>query len=75
MSTDLGKPARLVVEGAETEADKAIVEMLFEPLLHVLRNAMDHGVEDAATRAARHKARLRPSDCARDARASMSWWN
>jgi len=56
MSTDLGKPARLVVEGAETEADKAIVEMLFEPLLHVLRNAMDHGVEDAATRAARHKA-------------------
>ena len=56
MSTDLGKPARLDVEGAETEADKAIVEMLFEPLLHVLRNAMDHGIEDAATRAERRKA-------------------
>jgi two-component system chemotaxis sensor kinase CheA len=55
MSNDLGKPARLVVEGADTEADKAIVEMLFEPLLHVVRNAMDHGVEDASTRAAHRK--------------------
>ena len=55
MSSDLKKPARLVVEGAETEADKAIVEMLFEPLLHVLRNAMDHGVENVSTRAAQGK--------------------
>jgi len=55
ISSDLGKPARLVVEGGETEADKAIVEMLFEPLLHVLRNALAHGVENDSTRAARHK--------------------
>ena len=44
MSRSLAKPVRLVIEGEETQADKAIVEMLFEPLLHVVRNAMDHGV-------------------------------
>jgi two-component system, chemotaxis family, sensor kinase CheA len=52
---DLGKPANLVIEGEDTEADKVIVEMLSEPLLHVLRNAMDHGVESASVRAARGK--------------------
>jgi two-component system chemotaxis sensor kinase CheA len=50
MSLNLGKPAELVVEGEDTEADKTIVEMLFEPLLHVVRNAIDHGIEDAAQR-------------------------
>jgi two-component system chemotaxis sensor kinase CheA len=55
IATDLGKPASLVIEGEDTEADKVIVEMLFEPLLHVLRNAMDHGVESASARAARGK--------------------
>ena len=51
MSSALGKPVNLTMEGDETEADKAIVEMLFEPLLHVLRNALDHGIENQATRA------------------------
>lgn len=51
ISIDLAKPVDLVIEGEDTEADKAIVENLFEPLLHVLRNAIDHGIEDAATRA------------------------
>ncbi|HYJ18062.1 MAG TPA: chemotaxis protein CheW, partial [Burkholderiales bacterium] len=55
MSADLGKPATLVIEGDDTEADKVIVEMLFEPLLHVFRNALDHGVESAAVRAAKGK--------------------
>jgi two-component system chemotaxis sensor kinase CheA len=41
----LGKPVRLIMEGEDTEADKAIVESLFEPLLHVVRNALDHGLE------------------------------
>src|SRR5204862_440915 len=50
-----GKPARLVTEGEATEADKAIVESLFEPLLHVLRNALDHGIESAEVRAAAGK--------------------
>jgi two-component system chemotaxis sensor kinase CheA len=50
MVVTLGKPARLVTEGDSTEADKTIVEGLFEPLLHVLRNALDHGIESAADR-------------------------
>jgi two-component system chemotaxis sensor kinase CheA len=50
MSVTLGKSAKLVMEGETTEADKAVVEALFEPLLHVMRNALDHGVEDAAGR-------------------------
>ncbi|RFU44503.1 chemotaxis protein CheA [Paraburkholderia sp. DHOC27] len=50
IAAGLDKSVDLVTEGAETEADKAIVEMLFEPLLHVVRNAVDHGIEDKAGR-------------------------
>ena len=56
MVVSLGKPARLITEGDETEADKVIVESLFEPLLHVLRNALDHGVEAPDVRAAAGKS-------------------
>src|SRR6185295_2906987 len=52
MAASAGKPARLMIEGATTEADKTIVEAIAEPLLHVLRNGLDHGLEDAAERAA-----------------------
>jgi two-component system chemotaxis sensor kinase CheA len=55
MVVTLGKPARLVTQGEDTEADKAVVESLFEPLLHVLRNALDHGVESAEARVAAAK--------------------
>jgi two-component system, chemotaxis family, sensor kinase CheA len=55
MSLNLGKPAQIKIEGEETEADKTIVEMLFEPLLHVIRNAVDHGIEDAERRRAAGK--------------------
>jgi two-component system, chemotaxis family, sensor kinase CheA len=57
MSDSLGKPVALKFVGEDTEADKRIIEMLFEPLLHVLRNAVDHGVENAAVRAERGKPR------------------
>lgn len=50
MSTSLRKPVKLTVEGEDTEADKAIIEMLFEPLLHIVRNAMDHGIEPPSSR-------------------------
>ena len=56
MSARLGKPANLATEGEDTEADKAIVEALYEPLLHVLRNAIDHGVEPPERRAAAGKS-------------------
>ncbi|MCH2110006.1 MAG: chemotaxis protein CheA, partial [Polyangiaceae bacterium] len=46
ISRELNKEVRLVITGAETEIDKLIVEELSEPLLHMLRNAIDHGIED-----------------------------
>jgi two-component system chemotaxis sensor kinase CheA len=47
----VGKSVRLVTEGEATEADATIVDALFEPLLHVLRNAVDHGIETSERRA------------------------
>ena len=55
MSESLGKQVNLVIEGEETEADKTVVEMLFEPLMHVIRNAMDHGIEGPRMRLERNK--------------------
>jgi two-component system chemotaxis sensor kinase CheA len=66
MSVSLGKPVNLQVAGDDTEADKAIVEMLFEPLLHIIRNAVDHGVESSEERVTRGK----PSVAALHIRAS-----
>ena len=72
MAAALGKPARLVIEGDDTEADKSIVEALFEPLLHVVRNAIDHGVESAAERTAAGKPAIATIRLRRRARAIMS---
>ena len=55
MAGSLGKSVRLETHGEGTEADKGVVEGLFEPLLHVLRNAVDHGIEDEAGRRAAGK--------------------
>jgi two-component system chemotaxis sensor kinase CheA len=55
MAASVGKPARLMIEGATTEADKSIVEAIAEPLIHVLRNGLDHGVEGVDERAAAGK--------------------
>jgi two-component system chemotaxis sensor kinase CheA len=55
LAESLGKPVKLISEGDNTEADKLVVEGLYEPLLHILRNALDHGVEPAADRAAQGK--------------------
>ncbi len=51
----LGKDIDFSVEGGEVEADKAIVDGVFEPLLHLLRNAVDHGVETRERRTAAGK--------------------
>jgi two-component system, chemotaxis family, sensor kinase CheA len=56
ISNSLGKPVRLSIEGEDTEVDKSIIEFLHEPLLHVVRNAMDHGVEPGPERAAAGKS-------------------
>lgn len=52
MARGLGKEVDLLVEASGVEADKAVLEGLFEPLTHLLRNAVDHGVEDVETRRA-----------------------
>jgi two-component system chemotaxis sensor kinase CheA len=51
ISGSVGKTVRLITEGENTEADATIVDALFEPLLHVLRNAVDHGIESPEQRA------------------------
>ncbi len=50
MSRDVGKEIRLVITGAETEIDKLIVEELSDPLMHMIRNAIDHGIEPVEAR-------------------------
>jgi len=52
---ELGKDIALEIRGADTELDKAVVEKIGDPLLHLVRNAIDHGIEAAEQRAARGK--------------------
>jgi two-component system, chemotaxis family, sensor kinase CheA len=56
LAKDLGKDVDLVIEGAETEVDRVVVDSLYDPLVHMLRNALDHGIETAEERAATTKA-------------------
>lgn len=51
----LNKEIELEIEGAETELDRSMVEKLNDPLMHIVRNAMDHGIEPVAVRQARGK--------------------
>lgn len=55
LSRKLGKDVDLVIEGSEVELDKSIVELLSDPLTHLVRNALDHGVETPEERAAAQK--------------------
>ncbi|MHB1100850.1 MAG: chemotaxis protein CheA, partial [Burkholderiales bacterium] len=55
VSHELGKDIRLVISGAETELDKTVVEKIGDPLTHLVRNSMDHGIESAEIREARGK--------------------
>jgi two-component system chemotaxis sensor kinase CheA len=55
ISRDAGKEIRFIITGADTELDKLIVEELSDPLMHIIRNAIDHGVEPPGRRAAAHK--------------------
>lgn len=52
----LGKAIELRLEGADTPLDRQIVDLLRDPLVHLVRNAADHGIEDAAARRASGKA-------------------
>jgi len=55
VSKELGKDIELVITGAESELDKSMVEKIGDPLMHLVRNSMDHGIESAEIRLARGK--------------------
>ena len=55
LARDLGKEVELVIEGAETEVDRVVVESLYDPLVHMLRNSLDHAIEPADARQAANK--------------------
>jgi len=55
VSKEIGKDIDLVIEGEGTELDKTVVDKIGDPLTHLMRNAMDHGIEQAALRAERGK--------------------
>lgn len=54
-SADVGKDVRLITEGENTEVDKTVIERLADPLTHMIRNAVDHGLESSADRIAAGK--------------------
>lgn len=57
LSRDLGKEVQLEIYGEETELDKSVIEVLVDPLVHLVRNAMDHGIEkpEDRTKAGKNK--------------------
>jgi two-component system chemotaxis sensor kinase CheA len=55
LSNDLGKEIELITEGAETELDKTVIDKLGDPLVHLIRNSIDHGIESPEQRTATGK--------------------
>ncbi len=53
--TDLGKQVELLLQGSDAELDKSVVEKIVDPLMHIVRNALDHGIESPADREAAGK--------------------
>jgi two-component system, chemotaxis family, sensor kinase CheA len=57
-SSSLGKKVNFIIEGDDTEVDKTVLESINDPLVHLVRNAVDHGVEDNAKRLANGKSEV-----------------
>ncbi len=57
LSNELEKEIQFIAEGTETELDKSIIDGLTEPLMHIFRNAIDHGIESTQERLAKGKPR------------------
>jgi len=55
LARDMGKEVELILEGKETELDRTVIDEIGEPLLHLLRNSIDHGIELPSERAKRGK--------------------
>ena len=52
LARDLGKDVELAIDGADTELDKTVIDQLGDPLMHLIRNSMDHGIETREQRLA-----------------------
>ena len=59
LARDLDKDVELTIEGADTELDKTVIDQLSDPLMHLIRNSMDHGIETPAARRAGGQAARR----------------
>jgi two-component system chemotaxis sensor kinase CheA len=55
LAKELGKDVDLVIEGVDTEVDRVVVDSLYDPLVHMLRNSLDHGIETREERVATAK--------------------
>ena len=58
VSKELGKEINLTIEGEETELDRTVVDEIGDPIMHLLRNSLDHGVESPDAREAKGKPRV-----------------
>ncbi|TYP59907.1 chemotaxis protein CheA [Thermosediminibacter litoriperuensis] len=57
LSRELNKEVKLVIEGAETELDRTVIDEIGDPLIHLIRNALDHGIETPSERVGKGKPR------------------
>lgn len=55
LSKELNKEISLVMTGADTEVDRTVIDEIGDPLIHLIRNSIDHGIEDIDTRTRNHK--------------------
>ena len=61
LGSELHKEVELTIEGADTELDKTVIDQLNDPLVHLIRNSMDHGIETPEARRAAGKLPRQPS--------------
>ncbi|WP_338534993.1 chemotaxis protein CheA [Helicovermis profundi] len=58
LSKDLGKGIKLVMSGEETEVDRTVIDEIGDPLIHLIRNSIDHGIESPEERVAKNKPEM-----------------
>ena len=73
LARDLGKQVRLEVEGEEIELDRAILDEIGDPLVHLLRNAVDHGIEAPARAGEGGEAGRGTARCSRRRASGTAW--
>lgn len=58
LAKDLGKEVEFIIEGKETELDRTVIDEIGDPLVHLLRNSLDHGIEDPDSRVKNGKSKV-----------------